>query len=317
MTMTQPSMHEARSPSRTLQLTIGGDLVINRMGYGAMHLTGPGMWGDPIDPDNAIRVLRRALDLGVNFLDTADAYGPGNNEQIIRRALHPYPDDLVISTKGGLLRSGPTDWDLKGPPYIMPCGRPAYLRQQVELSLRNLGVDCIKLYQLHSIDRTVPLADQLGELVRLQEQGKIRHLGLSGQPGVTLDDLAQARKYAKIVSIESLYNVVDRSDDHALTFAEEHDVAYIPWFPMGHGEFTRADSPILPIARKYGLKPGQLALAWLLHRSKATIVIAGTTSVAHLEENVKAADVRFSAADMSDIAAAVDALDLKPFRPTP
>lgn len=201
----------AARPEITTQLTIGGDLTVNRLGYGAMHLTGPGMWGEPTDPQGAIRVLRRAVDLGVNFIDTADSYGPGTNEQIIRRALHPYPVDLVISTKGGLLRSGPTDWTRDGDPYIVPLGRPEYLRQQVEVSLRNLNLDCIGLYQLHRIDPAVPLADQLGELVRLQQQGKIRHLGLSGQPWVTVDELTQARAIADIVAVENLYNVADRA----------------------------------------------------------------------------------------------------------
>jgi pyridoxine 4-dehydrogenase len=292
-------------------------MTINRLGFGAMHLTGPGMWGDPIDPDAAIRVLRRAVDLGMNFIDTADAYGPGNNEQIIRRALHPYSDDLVISTKGGLLRSGPTDWDMKGPPYIVPLGRPAYLRQQVELSLRNLGVDCIKLYQLHSIDRTVPLADQLGELVRLKEQGKIRHIGLSGQPGVSLDDLAQAKQYANIVSIENLYNIADRTDDAALTYAEKNKIAYIPWFPMGHGSLTRPGSPLSKIARRFDVTPAQLAIAWLLHRSNATVLIPGTRSVEHLEENARSAAIKLSASDMAEIIAGVDALKIEAVRPTP
>ncbi|HKP59704.1 MAG TPA: aldo/keto reductase [Polyangiales bacterium] len=304
-----------RAPPK--DLTISRELIVQRLGFGAMHLTGKGMWGDPPDPEAAIRVLRRAVELGVNFLDTADAYGPGNNEQIIRRALHPYPDDLVISTKGGLLRSGPKDWSLEGPPYIVPCGRPAYLRQQVELSLRNLGVDCIKLYQLHAIDPTVPLADQLGELIRLREQGKIRHIGLSGQPAVKLDDLVRSRELTEIASVESLYNLVDRTDDTALEYAESHDIAYVPWFPLGHGELTRPNSPLAPLARQFDLTPAQLALAWLLHRSPATLLIPGTTSLRHLEENMKAREVKLTTAEMREITSAVDALQLKPFRPTP
>jgi pyridoxine 4-dehydrogenase len=309
--------HADIASSLSGELMLGGDMKVNRLGYGAMHLTGPGMWGDPSDMDGAVRVLRKAVALGINFIDTADAYGPGDNERVIRRALHPYPDDLVISTKGGLLRSGPKDWSLEGPPYIVPLGRPAYLRQQVELSLRNLGVECIKLYQLHSIDPSVPLADQLGELVRLKEQGKIRHIGISGQPGVSLKDLVEARKYATIVSIESLYNVVDRADDAAVQYAEANDIAYIPWFPLGHGELTSANSPLRELSRKFDLTPAQLALAWLLARSRATVVIPGTRSVTHLEENAKAADIRLTAAEMAEITAAVDALQLKTFRPTP
>ncbi len=301
----------------TLQLTIGGDMPVNRLGYGAMHLTGPGMWGDPIDPEGAIRVLRRAVDLGVNFMDTADSYGPGNNEQIIRRALHPYPQDLIICTKGGLLRSGPKDWihGEEGAPYIVPLGRPAYLRQQVELSLRNLGVECISLYQLHSIDPTVPLSDQLGELVSLQEQGKIRHIGLSGQPGVTIDELIRSREIADIVAVENLYNIADRADDETLDHVETHNIAFIPWFPLGHGGLVERDSVLGPIAAQYGATPSQLALAWLLHRSPATVLIPGTTSVTHLEENMRTADIQLNIADMAAITAAIDRVKPPTWRP--
>lgn len=311
------SKRDVRSHEPKGALTLRGGLTVHRLGFGAMHLTGPGMWGDPRDPNGAIRVLRRAIELGIDFIDTADAYGPGNNEQIIRKALHPYPEELVICTKGGLLRSGPKDWTGEGPPYIQPCGRPAYLRQQVELSLRNLGVDCIKLYQLHSIDPTVPLEDQLGELVRLREQGKIQHIGLSGQPAVKISDLIAAQEITEIVAIESLYNIVDRTDVMALRYAEEHGIAYIPWFPLGHGQLTRPDSPLTPLARQYDLTPSQLALAFLLHTSKTTLLIPGTTSVRHLEENVKAAHVQLTDADLQLIAQLVDALGLETWRPTP
>lgn len=299
------------------QLTLGDDLTINRLGYGAMHLTGPGMWGDPIDPGNAIRVLRRAIDLGVNFIDTADCYGPGNNEQIIRRALHPYPDDLVICTKGGLLRSGPKDWihGEPGAPYIVPLGRPEYLRQQVELSLRNLGVDRIRVYQLHSIDPAVPLADQLGELVRLQDAGKIQHIALSGQPGVTVGELKQARAIADIVAVENLYNIADRADEETLRYAEKNRVAFIPWFPLGHGGLVGPDSVLAPIAAQYGATSSQLALAWLLHRSPATVLIPGTTSLRHLEENARAVDIQLSDDDMVAITAAVDRASPPTWRP--
>jgi pyridoxine 4-dehydrogenase len=303
----------------SLQLTVGRDMTVNRIGYGAMHLTGPGMWGDPDDMEGAVRVLRRAVDLGINFIDTADSYGPGNNERVIRRALHPYPKDLVISTKGGMLRSGPKDWihGEPGAPYIMPLGRPEYLRQQVVMSLRNLGVECIDLYQLHSIDPTVPLADQLGELVRLKEQGKIRHIGLSGQPGVTIDQLIEARAITDIVAIENLYNIADRADEKTLRYAEQHNVAFIPWFPLGHGGLVGPDSVLNPIAEQYGATPSQLALAWLLHRSPATILIPGTTSFTHLEENVRAANIKLSAADMAAITAAVDRANPPTWRPDP
>jgi pyridoxine 4-dehydrogenase len=299
------------------QLTIGGDMTVNRLGYGAMHLTGYGMWGPPDDPKEAIRVIRRAVELGVNFIDTADCYGPGYNEQIIRDALHPYTDDLVICTKGGLLRSGPKDWihGEPGSPYIVPLGRPAYLRQQVELSLRNLGIDCIPLYQLHSIDSEVPLADQLGILVELQKQGKIRHIGLSGQPGVTITELIQASEIAKIVAIENLYNIADRADEDVLRHAEKNNVAFIPWFPLGHGALVGPDNVLAPIAAQFDVTPSQLALAWLLHRSPATVLIPGTTSVKHIEENARAADMQLSAADIDVIAAAVDKANPPTWRP--
>jgi pyridoxine 4-dehydrogenase len=279
-----------RDVTTTFQL--GGDLTVNRLGYGAMHLTGPGFWGPPADPDEAVKVLRNAVDNGVNFIDTADSYGPGFNEQIIRQALYPYPEDLVISTKGGMLRSGPDDWVRdKGAPYIVALGRPEYLRQQVELSLYNLGLERIELYQLHRIDPAVPLADQLGELLRLQEQGKIHHIGLSGQPEVTVEQLQEARRIADIVSVENLYNVADESGDEALRYAEAEGLAFIPWFPMGHGDLTGPDSPLTEVAKEFGATPSQLALAWLLHRSPNILLIPGTTSLAHLEENLRAADL--------------------------
>ncbi|MFC4765650.1 aldo/keto reductase [Dyella koreensis] len=300
------------------QFTLGGDLTVNRLGYGAMHLTGYGMWGPPDDKKGAIALLRHAVhDLGINFIDTADSYGPGDNEDIIREALYPYPADLVISTKGGMLRSGKLDWihGAPGAPYIMPLGRPEYLRQQVEMSLRRLGVERISLYQLHSIDPTVPLADTLGELVRLQKQGKIHHLGLSNQPGVSIDQLMQARQYADIVAIENLYNIADRADDDVMRYAEEHRIAFIPWFPLGHGGLVGPDSPLAPIAHRYGLTASQLALAWLLHHSPATLLIPGTTSIKHLDENAVAANVELDSADMRAIVEAVDREHLPTWRP--
>jgi aryl-alcohol dehydrogenase-like predicted oxidoreductase len=298
-----------------LSLTLGPDLPVNRLGYGAMHLTGPGFWGPPPDPDHAIRVLRRTVELGVNFIDTADAYGPDTNEQIIRRALHPYPEDLVIATKGGLLRSGPLDWVRgEGEPYIVPLGRPEYLRQQVEMSLRNLGVERIDLYQLHRIDPAVPLSDQLGELVRLQEEGKIRHIGLSGQPEVTVDQLVQAREIADIVAVENLYNIADRGSEDVLRYAEDHGIVFIPWFPLGHGDLTRPDSAFASLAEQYAATPAQLALAWLLHHSPAILLIPGTSSIAHLEENLEAADINL---DDNDMAALTEAGDRIPtWRPS-
>jgi pyridoxine 4-dehydrogenase len=298
---------------------LGGDMPVNRLGYGAMHLTGYGMWGPPTDERNAIQVLRHAVyELGVNFIDTADAYGPGDNEEIIRKALHPYPDDLVICTKGGMLRSGKLDWihDAPGAPYIQPLGDPRYLRQQVELSLRRLNVDCISLYQLHSIDPNVPLAESLGELVRLQEQGKIRHIGLSNQPGVSVPQLIEAQKTARIVAIENLYNVADRADDAVLDHATRNHIAFVPWFPLGHGGLVGPDSPLGAIAERWGITPSQLALAWLLHRSPAILLIPGTTSVQHLKENASAAGVILNPAEVRTIAEDVDRAGLPGWRPT-
>ena len=305
----------AVSGKASASLTLGRELTVNRIGYGAMHLTGPGMWGDPLDADAAVAVLRRAVELGVTFIDTADSYGPGNNEQIIRRALHPYPADLVISTKGGLLRSGPADWTGEKPPYIVPCGRPEYLRQQVELSLRNLGVDRIDLYQLHSIDPQVPLADQFGELVDLQRQGKIRYLGVSGQPEVTVGQLTEIAEHADIVAVENLYNVADRAGEPALLYAEQAGMAFIPWFPLGHGRLVGPGSVLAPLAAEFGVTPSQLALAWLLHRSPATLLIPGTASVRHLQENLAAATATLTDEDLKTIATTVDCAGIELFSP--
>ncbi|MWA03600.1 oxidoreductase [Actinomadura sp. LD22] len=259
---------------------IGGDLPVVRLGYGAMQLTGPGVWGDPKDPDEAVRVLRRAVELGVTFIDTADSYGPFVSEQLIRKALHPYRDDVVVATKAGLSRSGPGDW--------RPLGRPEYLRQQLELSLRHLGLERIDLYQLHRIDPKVPLAEQLGELVALQKEGKIRHIGLSE---VTVDQLKEARGIADIVSVQNLYNLVNRKAEDVLDYAEAENIAFIPWFPIATGELARPGGPLDSAAREHGATASQLALAWLLRRSPVMLPIPGTSRVAHLEENVQAATV--------------------------
>ncbi|GFM87036.1 oxidoreductase [Pseudomonas cichorii] len=297
---------------------LGGDMPIKRMGYGAMHLTGYGMWGPAENPEQAKAVLRHAVhELGVTFIDTADSYGPGDNEAIIRSALHPYPEDLVISTKGGMLRSGPNDWihGAPGAPYIEPLGRPEYLRQQVEISLRRLQVERIDLYQLHSIDPQVPLADSLGELVRLREQGKIRHIGLSNQPGVTLEQLEQAHRVANIAAVENLYNIADRTDEPVLQRAQALNIAFIPWFPLGHGALVGSDSALQPLASQYGLTPSQLALAWLFNHAPNTVLIPGTTSIAHLEENAKAVSVQLDEDQLSAIVREVDSLSLPTWRP--
>jgi pyridoxine 4-dehydrogenase len=262
---------------------IGGDMPVRRLGYGAMQLTGPGVWGPPRDHDEAIRVLRRAVELGVTFIDTADSYGPFVAEELIREALHPYPEELVIATKAGLTRAGPGDW--------RPVGRPEYLRQQVELSLRHLGVERIDLLQLHRIDAKVPLAEQVGELKLLQDEGKIRHIGLSE---VSVEQLQEAQKTASIVSVQNRFNLVDRSAEPLLEHSEANDVAFIPWFPLATGKLADDGGPLDELAGELDAKPSQLALAWLLWRSPVMLPIPGTSSVAHLEDNLAAATIELT-----------------------
>ncbi|SEK56469.1 aldo/keto reductase [Nonomuraea pusilla] len=273
--------------------TLGGDLTVNRLGYGAMQLTGPGVWGEPKDPGEAVRVLRRAVELGVNLIDTADSYGPFVSERLIREALHPYPEDLVIATKGGLTRSGPNDW--------RPVGRPEYLRQQTELSLRHLGLDRIDLYQLHRIDPKVPLEDQLGELALLREEGKIRHIGLSE---VTVAQIEQARRITPIVSVQNLYNLADRRAEDVLEHAEREGIGFIPWFPIATGKLARPGGPLEKAAEGRGATPAQLALAWLLRRSPVMLPIPGTSKVAHLEENMEAARIELSDEEFAALSSA-------------
>lgn len=273
---------------------IGGDLSVNRLGYGAMQLTGPGVWGPPRDHEEAIRVLRRAVELGVTFIDTADSYGPFVSEMLIKEALRPYPDDLVIATKAGLTRSGPNDW--------RPVGRPEYLRQQVELSLRHLGLETIDLLQLHRIDPKVPLEDQVGELALLQKEGKIRYIGLSE---VTVEELEQASKTAQIVSVQNLYNLAKRDAEPVLEHCEAHNIAFIPWFPLATGELAKEGGPLDELAKRHNAKPSQLALAWLLKRSRVMLPIPGTSSVGHLEENVAAAGIQLSDEEFATLSRAV------------
>lgn len=282
------------SASASGTMTIGGDLPVHRLGYGVMQLPGPGIWGESRDPEGAVRVLRRAVELGVNLIDTADAYGPFVADLLIQKALHPYPKDLVIATKVGLTRSGPNDW--------RPVGRPEYLRQQVELNLRHLGLERIDLLQLHRIDPKVPLADQVGELAVMQSEGKIRHIGLSE---VTVDQLKQAGQYATIVSVQNLYNLAHRDAEPVLKYCEEHGLAFIPWFPLATGELAKPGGPLDAVAQRLGAKPSQLALAWLLKRSPVILPIPGTSSVAHLEENVAAAEVKLSQEDFETLTKAV------------
>ncbi|QFZ22191.1 aldo/keto reductase [Saccharothrix syringae] len=273
-------------------ITLGGDLTVNRLGFGAMRLTGPGIWGDPADRDNAIAVLRRAVELGVNFIDTADSYGPHVNEHLIREALHPYADDLVIATKGGLVRTGPDEW--------VPLGKPAYLRQAVETSLVRLGVERIDLYQLHRVDPEVPLEDQVGELKKLQDEGKIRHIGLSE---VDVAQLKAAQAVAPIASVQNLYNLATRHHEAVLEHTTEHGIAFIPWFPVATGDLARPGGVLDSAAGEHGATPAQLALAWLLHRSPVVLPIPGTSSLAHLEENTAAARIELSAEEFEKLTA--------------
>ncbi len=276
------------------EFVLGGGLPVTRLGYGTMQLPGPGVWRDPEDPDEAVRVLRRAVDLGVNFIDTADSYGPVVAEALIRKALHPYPDDLVIATKAGLTRPSAAEW--------LPLGRPEYLRQQAELSLRNLGVERIDLFQLHRIDAEVPLADQLGALKALQDEGKIRYIGLSE---VDVDQLEQARQIVDIVSVQNMYNLGARSAEPLLQRAEEAGIAFIPWFPLATGELVKPGGPLAALAERHDATSAQLALAWLLHRSPVMLPIPGTSTVAHVEENIAAARIELTDEECDAIARAV------------
>ena len=272
--------------------TLGGDLTVNRLGFGAMRLTGKGVWGPPADREECVRVLRRAVELGVNFIDTADSYGPYISEKLIRKALHPY-DGLVIATKAGLLRTGPDVW--------IPLGNPSYLRQELEMSLRRLGVETIDLFQLHRIDPNFPLADQVGELVKFKNEGKIRHIGLSE---IDVDQLKAAQQITEIASVQNMYNLSARGSEPLLDFATSQGVGFIPWFPLASGPLAAADGPLQRIAANHDASPSQLALAWLLKRSPVMLPIPGTSKVAHLEENVAAAEITITDEEFETLAAA-------------
>jgi pyridoxine 4-dehydrogenase len=268
--------------------SIGGDLPVHRLGYGAMQLPGPGVWGEPADRDGALRVVRAAVEQGVDFIDTADSYGPLVSEQIIAEALHPYPENLVIGTKAGFTRQGPGVWTV--------VGHPAYLTQQVELSLRHLKLDRIDLIQLHRIDPAVPLADQLGAFKELQQQGKVRHIGLSE---VSVEELKAAREIVDVVSVQNLYNLTNRKSQDVLDYATAENIAFIPWFPIATGDLAAPDSPVAAIAAELDATPAQVALAWLLQKSPVVLPIPGTKSVEHLTENLGAAGLTLSAEDMA------------------
>jgi pyridoxine 4-dehydrogenase len=280
------------APSGTYR--IGDDLPVVRLGYGTMQLPGEGVWGPPKDRDAAVAVLRRAVEIGVTFFDTADSYGPEVAEDLLREALHPYADDVVIATKAGLTRQGPGKWT--------PVGNPAYLRQQCELSLRRLGVEQIDLFQLHRIDPGVPAEDQVGELKKLQDEGKVRHIGLSE---VSVDQLEEARKIATIASVQNLFNLSDRSAEPLLDHCTTNDIAFIPWFPLATGALSKSDGPLADAARRHDATPSQLALAWLLKRSPVMLPIPGTSSVDHLESNTAAAGIELTDEEFDALTEAV------------
>jgi pyridoxine 4-dehydrogenase len=271
-----------------------GDKTVHRLGFGAMRLTGPGIWGEPKDRPEAIRVLRRAIELGVDFIDTADSYGPYVSEELIREALHPYPENLLIATKAGLVRTGPDVW--------VPVGRPEYLRQEAEMSLRRLGVERLDLFQLHRIDPNVPQEEQFGLLADLVREGKVGAVGLSE---VSVQDVKAARKMVEVASVQNLYNVANRQSEAVLEYCDAEGLGFIPWFPMAAGELARPGGPVDQVVKAVGATPSQVALAWLLKRSRVMLPIPGTSSVRHLEENCAAANVELTDEQMQSLSAAV------------
>jgi pyridoxine 4-dehydrogenase len=269
---------------------IGGDMAVNRMGYGAMRITGDGIWGEPKDAAGAKKVLQRAVELGVNFIDTADAYGPDVSERLIGEALAPYAAGVVIATKGGFTRQGPNKW--------IPVGRPEYLTQQVEMSLRFLKLERIDLWQLHRIDPKVPVEESLGAIKKLQELGKIRHVGLSE---VKPHEIEQARKVIDIVSVQNQYNIGDRQHEDVLQYCEKNNIAFIPWYPVAAGKLAQPGGKLDAAAKAHSATLSQLSLAWLLQHSPVMLPIPGTTSIQHLEENIAAANVKLSDAEWKEI----------------
>jgi pyridoxine 4-dehydrogenase len=270
--------------------TIGGDLEVRRLGFGAMRITGKGIFGPPDDPDEARAVLRRVVELGLNLIDTADSYGPEVSENLIAEALHPYPDGLVIATKGGLRRPGPGQW--------VPDARPERLKECCEASLRRLRLERIDLYQLHSPDRKVPLEDSLGALKELQDEGKIRHVGVSN---VTTDELDLSRRVVAVATVQNRYNVANRRHEDVLEACERGGTGFIPWWPLAVGDLARPGGPLDEAARAHDATPGQVALAWLLARSRVMLPIPGTSSVEHLEENAAAADLSLTGDEVRQI----------------
>ncbi len=285
------TVQRSQAPAkRSGEFRIGGELRVTRLGFGAMRITGNGVWGEPADRAEAIRVLRRAVELGVNFIDTADSYGPGVSEEIIAEALHPYPAGLVIATKGGFARPGPNQW--------VEDGRPEHLRAACEASLRRLRIERIDLYQLHRIDPKVPVEDQLGTLRHLRAHGKIKDIGLSE---VSVKQIRHARTIVPIVSVQNRYSLFDRGSEDVLEYCEKEGMGFIPWFPLAAGRVSGADSPVSRIAARWKATPSQIALAWLLARSPVMLPIPGTSKVKHLEENVAAAELKIDADVMREL----------------
>ena len=272
---------------------LGGDLTVNRLGFGAMRITGQGIWGWPSDRNNALKVLRRAVELGVNLIDTADSYGPETSELLIAEALYPYPKGLVIATKGGLTRPGPGQW--------VPNCRPDHLKQAVDGSLKRLRLDQIDLYQLHTVDSKVPIEESVGALKQMQDEGKIRHIGLSN---VDRKEIDRARKIVPIVGVQNRYNIEDRESEDVLVYCEKEKLGFLPWFPVGGGQGLKPESPANSAAKAHGVSVFQVALAWLLERSPVMLPIPGTSSIAHLEENVAAAKLKLTPEEWN----AIDAL---------
>ncbi|HEY8687567.1 MAG TPA: aldo/keto reductase [Chloroflexota bacterium] len=286
--MTNATDTQLAAASGTFRL--GGDLPVYRLGFGAMRITGKGIWGEPANREECLAVLRRSLELGVNLIDTADAYGPNVSEELIAEALYPYPDGLVIATKGGLLRSGPDQWH--------PDGRPEHLREALEGSLRRLRLEQIDLYQFHRPDPRVPFEESVGTFADMRKEGKVRHVGLSN---VTTDQLSTAQKIVPIASVQNRYNLTDREHENVLNACDQQGVGFIPWFPLATGNLARPGSRLDEIAHAHGATPAQIALAWLLKRSRVMLPIPGTSSVAHLEENMAAARIQLTDDEFNEI----------------
>jgi len=280
----KPKMRLSNLAEKAGEFLIGNDLRVTRLGYGAMRITGSGVWGEPANRAEALQVLRKAVELGINFIDTADSYGPNVSEEIIAEALFPYAENLVIATKGGFDRTGPNQW--------VENGRPEHLRSACEGSLRRLRLDRIDLYQLHRIDPKVPAEDQLGTLKDLQTQGKIKHIGLSE---VTVEQIKHARTIISVVSVQNRYSITDRGAEDVVNYCAKENLGFIPWFPLAAGRVSGADSPVSQAAKRLKVTPSQVALAWLLARSPVILPIPGTSKVAHLEENVAAAGLKIDA----------------------